>query len=189
MRNVIIAFLCFFTLSFLSCDSSIQEGNTEITDTLNIIDSNQQKDIFDAYLPELKTLVKNDSGFFRGKDFTMSQKACIENNLELLEQAPNSLTYGIKFDAINEGDITYVFNNKNILSKIELMVYCKDEAMLTTFIHDMSLYYQNKIGGQITQTKDFKTILISPDQNIGIEWKKVGQYYDLEIHMFQLSNL
>lgn len=180
--------MCACTLSFFSCDSTLQDGSSVLTDTLTI-DSTKQKDIFDAYIPELKTLLKTDSSLFRGKDFTSTDAQCVESDLELLDQNSLSVTYGIKFDAINEGDITYVFNKKRSLSKIELLIYCKDEAFLKSLTNDMSLYYQTKIGGQITKTGDFKTSLISPEKNIGIEWQKVGKYNDLEVNIFPLSSI
>jgi hypothetical protein len=189
MKNILLSLFCVLTFTFFSCDTTLQDGNSSMVDTLAIKDSIKTVDIFDSYIPELKTLLKNDSALFRGNDFSSTDTQCIEMDLELLDQNAQSVTYGIKFDAINEGDITYIFNNKRILNKIELMIYCKDEALLTSLINDMSLYYQTKIGGQITKSSNIKTSLISPDKNIGIEWQKVGKYNDLEINIFPLSSI
>lgn len=176
-----------FSTFFFSCESWNENTNVVLTDTLAV---DTMPAGFAAYSPKFQLLAQNDSSFFRGKSLGADKASVNEPALEKIEETSNSITYAIQLAATEQADIVYAFNKKNKLSSIDVFFYLRDDSSLQAFKGEMTDYYSKKLNA-LVNTKNNKSVLLSPDTNTGIEWTEEGnqKVKDLHMRIFELSSL
>jgi len=188
MKHVLHLFVfTLFTSVFFSCDNWGEHTDAHQNDSIPAKDSLAEP--LTGYSAKFKALMLTDSAIFRGKKLGMAQASVTEPSLEKIEEEPTSITYNVTLEATEYGDIMYSFN-KSALSSIEVFIYPKNDSSLQALKSEMLEFYKKKLGNSVT-TKNGKTVLLNPQENIGIEWSEEGnrKIKDLRMYIFQLSAL
>lgn len=175
-----------FTPLFFSCDNFSENTNLVMTDTLSV---DTLAGPLQGYSSKFKLLMVTDTALFRGKNLGINQAAAVETSLTKIEEDPTSTTYTIALEATEEADIIYTFN-KAQLSSVEVFAYPKNDSSLQALKAEMIEFYSKKLGAT-TAEKSGKTVLLSPKDNVGIEWSEEGnkKIKDLRMYIFGLSAL
>jgi len=187
MKHVVqILTLALFTPMFFSCDPVTENTNIDMTDTVSI---DSIKDPLYGYSEKFKLLMVTDTALFRGKNLGVSTALTVEPNLQKIEEDASSATYTVALEATEEADVIYNFN-KLQLSSIEVYAYPKNDSSLKALKTELIDFYSKKFGATAAK-KDGKIVLLSPKDNIGIEWSEEGNKMikDLRMYIFGLSAL
>jgi len=178
--------IAFFTPMLFSCDPVTENTNIDMTDTISV---DTIKGPLDGYSEKFKLLVVTDTALFRGKNLGASTALAAEPTLQKIEEDASSATYTIALEATEEADIIYNFN-KLQLSSIEVYAYPKNDSSLKALKTELIDFYSKKFGATAAK-KDGKIVLLSPKDNIGIEWSEEGNKMikDLRMYIFGLSAL
>ena len=182
----IFAIALFFPI-FFSCDSVSENTNIDMTDTMStdsIIGPLQ------GYSSKFKLLMVTDTALFRGKNLGAVASVAAEPTLAKIEENAASITYTVPLAATEEADIIYSFNKSSQLSSIEVYAYPKNDSSLQALKGELIEFYSKKFGAKAAK-KDGKIVLLSPKDNIGIEWSEEGNKMikDLRMYIFGLSAL
>ncbi len=182
--SILTIALC--TPLFFSCDNFNENTNIVLTDTLS---TDTLIGPLPGYSSKFKLLMVTDTALFRGKKIGESTSTAIETDLQKIEEDATSTTYTIALDATEEADIIYNFN-KEKLNSIEVFMYPKDDSSLKALKAELVDFYSKKFGATTAQ-KSGKTVMLSPKDNVGIEWSEEGnkKIKDLRMYIFSLSAL
>lgn len=156
--KLIFTFQLFFLLSVLlvSCNE------TETAKTPTSISEAIEQDIPDTNeIPlseNVKKIVKNDTGVFRGVDFytAMSEVKKLEDTTQIVEidEEEDYINYTLSLNPAESVDILYYFNNEQEVIKIEANVYPENLNSQKTLFDDFSNYFSNKYGEPVNKKDD-----------------------------------
>ncbi|ABG60365.1 hypothetical protein [Cytophaga hutchinsonii] len=182
--SILAIALC--TTVFFSCDNFSENTNLVLTDTLS---TDTLVGPLAGYSSKFKLLMVTDTALFRGKKIGESISTATEPELQKIEEDAASATYTVALDGTEEADLIYNFN-KEKLNSIEVFLYPKNDSSLKALKAELVDFYSKKLGAT-TAEKSGKTVLLSPKDNIGIEWSEEGnkKIKDLRMYIFSLSAL
>lgn len=182
----IFAITLFYPL-FFSCDSVSENTDIDMTDTIS---GDTIKGPLYGYSSKFKLLMVTDTALFRGKNLGTVASVAAEPALAKIEEDASSITYTVPLEATEEADIIYSFNKSSQLSSIEVYAYPKNDSSLKALQGELIDFYSKKFGAKVAK-KDGKIVLLSPKDNIGIEWSEEGNKMikDLRMYIFGLSAL
>lgn len=187
MKNLVRIFaIALFSPAFFSCDNFSENTNVVLADTASV---DTVTGPLQGYSEKFKLLVVTDTALFRGKNLGTSTALATEPTLQKIEEDASSATYTVSLEATEEADIIYNFD-KLQLSSIEVYAYPKNDSSLKALQNELIDFYSKKFGAA-TAKKDGKIVLLSPKDNIGIEWSEEGNktIKDLRMYIFGLSAL
>lgn len=188
MKHVVrILSIALFIPLFFSCDPVTENTNIDMTDTISV-DSIEGP--LQGYSDKFKLLMVTDTALFRGKNLGATSSSAAEPALAKIEEDAASTTYTVPLAATEEADIIYNFNKSSNVSSIEVYVYPKNDSSLQALKGELIDFYSKKFGATTTK-KGGKIVLLSPKDNIGIEWSEEGNKIikDLRMYIFGLSAL
>ncbi len=187
MKHLIrILFLACLAPAFFSCDNVAENTNMVLTDTSG---TDSIPDPLYGYSSKFKLLIETDTALFRGKNLGASTASITEPSLQKIEEDASSITYTVPLEATEQADIIYHFD-KLQLNSIEVYAYPKNDSSLQALKTELINFYSKKFDA-VASKKDGKIVLLSPKDNIGVEWSEIDNKVikDLRMYIFGLSSL